>query len=640
MSNDFDNKNLPQISPNRNIARASKQLATVNKALTTISREKFIEFLAKNEDAAKFFITHISRYSNVLDMDLIDQHADQWDWKWLSMNDSLPCSESLIEHYEDKWNWDELSTNIYLPWSESLIERFADRWSWGRLDRSYFLDEWEMGEPGLSSNQSLPWSETLIERYADKWDWLGLSHNESLPWSESLIERYQDKWNWNGWVNYAIKDEYGCYTGDWTWVGVLGLSCNESLPWSEAFIERYADKWKWGGCVAEHSGVSKEELMDFHEESLPFPLEFNNIEDYKDKWDWGEPGLSINESLPWSEALIERFTDKWIWGGNCGLSSNKSLPWSEELLEHYEDKWGWKELSRNESLPWSESLIEHYEDKWNWDELSNNNSLPWSESLIERYKDKWGWKELSRNESLPWSESLIEHYEDKWNWDELSNNNSLPWSEAFIERYADGLNWRRLNNNEGVIKVFSSWTKQEISTALERIRSAHYKTQEEYESFGGDQQAQLIFDEEKSLSDFVEKTNHTEHIFADIINDLNDAIEVSVNDWPPLTLMAYGYTHRTAAAALYIKGLMTKDGYVEAKDVFKGLQIKTEGTVAFQEQAASESVKFMAEYNKALTRSTIQGIVMIAEGCEIPPGTFVSDDELLRRVKEVGDKCK
>ena len=68
MSNDPDNKNLPQVRSNANIALASKQLATVNKALTTISREKFIKFLAQNKDAAKFFISHISLYSNVLDI--------------------------------------------------------------------------------------------------------------------------------------------------------------------------------------------------------------------------------------------------------------------------------------------------------------------------------------------------------------------------------------------------------------------------------------------------------------------------------------------------------------------------------------------------------------------------------------------
>jgi hypothetical protein len=79
---------------------------------------------------------------------------------------------------------------------------------------------------------------------------------------------------------------------------------------------------------------------------------------------------------------------------------------------------------------------------------------------------------LSSNESLPWSESLIERYKDKWNWRYLSRNESLPWSEALIECHSNNWNWEKLSDNKSVIKLFRNWTKQEISTALERIRSA------------------------------------------------------------------------------------------------------------------------------------------------------------------------
>ena len=109
MSNDPDNKNLPQVIPDKNIAVASKQLATVNKALTTINREKFIKFLERNESAADFFINHISQYSNVLDRDLIEQHGDQLNWEYLSKNESLPWSEAFFERYKDKWDWGELA---------------------------------------------------------------------------------------------------------------------------------------------------------------------------------------------------------------------------------------------------------------------------------------------------------------------------------------------------------------------------------------------------------------------------------------------------------------------------------------------------------------------------------------------------
>ena len=75
---------------------------------------------------------------------------------------------------------------------------------------------------------------------------------------------------------------------------------------------------------------------------------------------------------------------------------------------------------------------------------------------LELYKDKWNWKILTRIESLPWSESLIERYADKWVWAGASEKTRK----------------RMLDDNETAIKLFNSWTKQEISTALERIKLA------------------------------------------------------------------------------------------------------------------------------------------------------------------------
>jgi TPR repeat protein len=191
------------------------------------------------------------------------------------------------------------------------------------------------------------------------------------------------------------------------------------------------------------------------------------------------------------------------------------------------------------------------------------------------------------------------------------------------------------SDHEEALKWYKKAAEQGHTPGQERFDELSDILGEECESDESCQPSQFILDEENALCDFVEKANHTEHIFANIINDLNDAIEVSVSDWPPLTLMAYGYAHRTAAAALYLQGLMVKDQYVEVKDVFIGLQIKTGGTAPFQEQAFAESVKFVKGYNPSLTKSTIKGIVQIAEGCEIPHGVSVSDDELLRRVRTV-----
>ena len=177
----MSNDKQVQVIPGRNIAIINKQLAIANKSLTTIKRQKFMKFLAQNKDAAQFFVNVISRYSNVLDEEFIDQHANMLNWWSLSENKSLPWSEELIERYVDKWAWNQLSENESLPWSEALIERYEDKWNWDFL--------------GLSGNKSLPWSEALIELFEDKWDWYGLSSNESLPWGVQIGQNHvPGKW--------------------------------------------------------------------------------------------------------------------------------------------------------------------------------------------------------------------------------------------------------------------------------------------------------------------------------------------------------------------------------------------------------------------------------------------------------------
>jgi hypothetical protein len=136
---------------------------------------------------------------------------------------------------------------------------------------------------------------------------------------------------------------------------------------------------------------------------------------------------------------------------------------------------------------------------------------------------------------------------------------------------------------------------------------------------------------EKALCDFVEKKNDTGYIFININNDLGDAVENGADDWSPLMLMAYGYARRTAVAALYIQGIVEKDVYDYVKTFFKSIQVKTEDTVEFQEEAYAESVKFMTGYSQGISSLLVKKIVLIAEEYEISSGTL-SDAELFKNV--------
>src|SRR5690554_365683 len=86
--------------------------------------------------------------------------------------------------------------------------------------------------------------------------------------------------------------------------------------------------------------------------SLYYPLSEEALDRYSEKLERRQWHLlSQNESLPWSENLIERFKDKWYWGDNLirGLSKSEALPWSESFIEKFEDKWDWRSLSFNNS---------------------------------------------------------------------------------------------------------------------------------------------------------------------------------------------------------------------------------------------------------------------------------------------------
>jgi Leucine-rich repeat (LRR) protein len=137
----------------------------------------------------------------------------------------------------------------------------------------------------------------------------------------------------------------------------------------------------------------------------------------------------------------------------------------------------------------------------------------------------------------------------------------------------------------------------------------------------------------KALCDFVEMTNDTGYVFVNINNDLGEAVENGVDNWPPLMLMAYGYARRAAVAALYIQGIVEEDLYDHVKTFFKGMQIKTGHTVEFQEQAFAEAVKFMKGYSQVITSFSVKKIVQIAEEYEKPPGTL-SDAELFENIIE------
>ncbi|MDC1213885.1 hypothetical protein N8000_05360 [Rhodospirillales bacterium] len=497
MPNDLE-KNLPVSRPNKDIEAVGRQLATVNKALTTINHEKFIEFLARNKNAAEFFVDTISHYYP-LEPQIIAEHSNVLNWSHLSGNKSLLWSEELVAQFADKWDWWKLCGNAFVQWNKNLILKFEDKIEWFQLrhlfdypfDKSQLIqwdadlfsrflewtklpyeemlpiwkkysfrtkeklhDENRLIISNLPNHTNVLWSEELIalyeqlqERDAAYINWSRISSNKRIPWTIELIDRFRNRWDWEA------------------------LASNESLPWSEELLRRFKGTrglskllhnetvpWQLRALILEQDDARYYwDVISGTGGKLWSKFAWNEelIAQFEDKWHWKT--LSRNTSLPWSEGLIERFQDKWDWSGlsqwgtteildwdvpGAIAERKKSLTWNEELIARFADKWDWDVLS-NGHLTWTDKLIARYEAKWNWDRLSAIHSLPWSDELIAKYCDRWDWNTLSGNQSLPWNEYLIARYADKWDWDELSQNRGLPWSDAFVIRFENEWKWNR-----------------------------------------------------------------------------------------------------------------------------------------------------------------------------------------------------
>ncbi|EEB77612.1 hypothetical protein GPB2148_1346 [marine gamma proteobacterium HTCC2148] len=136
----------------------------------------------------------------------------------------------------------------------------------------------------------------------------------------------------------------------------------------------------------------------------------------------------------------------------------------------------------------------------------------------------------------------------------------------------------------------------------------------------------------QKLSDIVAKVNDTSYIFVDINNDLGEASE-AIMSGTTMAQMEYGYARRTAAAALYVQGLIDKENYDHAVSIFKSLQIKTEHSVEFQEAAFAGAVEFLLGYSHLVSSFMAKMIVSVAENYDIPQAKL-DDGQLFQAVIE------
>ena len=307
---------------------------------------------------------------------LIAAFDERWVVSRLAANTAVPWDRALVERLaarlgepDPAWNawleheppqsvapgitlgdsgWRHLMQNPGVAWAEVLPVLPAPDWGL------------------LSANPGLEWTDALLDRHASELVLGGLRHNPSVPWTEALaaqlvedprgrggadrrLERIWSKARVDGNPRGAWHLLSGCPDAPWTAERVArhadrwhwpALSANPGVPWTVALLTRFADRVRWDALAAKGS-LTGEVLGHF-----------------ADRLDW-DRAVSCNRAIPWTAELIAAHAERFNWER---LSWHPGLPWSDALLVRFADRWVVRSFARNPAA-WA-AVRPHLDSAW------------------------------------------------------------------------------------------------------------------------------------------------------------------------------------------------------------------------------------------------------------------------------------
>lgn len=303
----------------------------------------------------------------------------------------------------------------------------------------------------------LPLTQEMLYKFKSVLDWEQVSKNRKVNFDYTILSTFKDEWYWYllvrnmsvGWDVDTVLE-----LREYTEKYIDDILCADEVGFGFDEVDKVDDDEKW-------SWISQNETIEWTE---------GLVEEYKNKLDWYD--LSCNKSLPWSLEFIQKYQRRLDF---VLLSSNLALPWSEELLNKYKTKWCAVRLSGNDGLPWTEQFVERHVDSIDWLAFTRITNFQWTDEWfaenVDRFAYSSDWANLSKNVALPWSKEFIENYKDKWCWYELSLNTAVPWSYDLMEAFADKLYWNNLMLNTGI-----HWNDELLTLLLEHKEHLKYTT--------------------------------------------------------------------------------------------------------------------------------------------------------------------
>lgn len=258
------------------------------------------------------------REDSYINEDLIEKTIDKdWDWSFLSANQSVKISLRFINEYHNKpWDWEKLTARNDIEFDNKTIIALCNKpWDWKEISRRSDIEfsedlitklqdkpfDWFL----VSQNKSfIPSANTLSILSGYKLDWDMISQNKNL--SFEVLWNYREKLNWH----FATKHEIVDFT-------------------DTVFLEKYLNYLDW----------------DIISQSTKFNISIDNLKKFKNKLNWGI--INHRKDFVITEEILSPFADVIDW---AKVSKSVEIDFTEELVEKFRSKWDWQFLRHNPKI--------------------------------------------------------------------------------------------------------------------------------------------------------------------------------------------------------------------------------------------------------------------------------------------------
>lgn len=365
---------------------------------------------------------------------VLKNQSFKWNFKSLSMLESINWNDSILSIESVRWDWDYLSeysrcfrkekdfSKRFRKFSKyinfQIFSKRTDSDITEKLLTDTITNDWDWGF--LSANKSVKITIRFIEENNEKkWDWRILSARKNIEFdNESILELHNKDWDWqeiSRRTDITFSDELvsKLYDKPLDW---LLVSQNKTFtPNTKALSLLHGKVLDWNS-ISNNPNLSVEVLWD-----------------YKELLNW--QGVTKNDVIEISDiSFLKKYRDYVDWNF---VSQSEKFIVSVENLKQFKDNLNWSKINIRPDLAISESLLEPFADVLNWSNVSQSMEIKFTEELIEKYRNKWDWQLLKQNpQVLERLDTLYKKYKAEFNSVEfIEQFDNVPYIYHFTHLY-------------------------------------------------------------------------------------------------------------------------------------------------------------------------------------------------------------